>query len=316
MDRYDVVIVGGGPAGLSAALMLGRSRRSVLLVDGSEPRSPSHAAHNFFTRDGEHPLELRRIGRDQLAPYTTVRIEDREAVAAGGEDGAFRIRFADGGEVEARKVILATGIRDVLPLIEGFRDLWGRSAFTCPFCDGWEVRDKAWAVLAPSPDLAHVALLATWTSDLVVLTNGHDDLDVKTRTGLAGLGIPVRTEPIARFEGEDGRLRQVVFDTGERLARSVLLVRPEMEPRTTLALQLGCDLVEAGPIPGLIQVDAMQQTTTPGVFAAGDVTTPMHQIAIAVSTGVMAAAMINHQFVQERLAALAAVRPLASAAGE
>lgn len=310
MTTYDAVIVGGGPAGLSAALMLGRSRRSVLLLDGNEPRNgASHAAHNFFTQDGTPPRELRRIGREQLAPYTTVRIEDREAVEMTGEDGAFQVRFADGETVDTRKVILATGIRDALPPIEGLRRLWGQSAFTCPFCDGWEVRDQAWAVLAPSPDLAHVALLATWTDDLVVLTNGQEEIDAETRAGLDGLGIPVWTGPIARLQGEDGRFRHVVFASGERLERSVLLIRPELEPRTALAAQLGCALVTDGPIPGLIQVDPMQQTTVPGVFAVGDVTTPMHQIAIAVSTGQMAAAMINHQLVQDRLANLAAPVP-------
>lgn len=309
MDRYDVVIVGGGPAGLSAALMLARSRRTVLLLDGGEPRNPGHASHGFFTRDGEHPAELRRIGRLQLEQYGTVKVDDRDIVGAEGADGAFTLRLADGEAVEARKVVLATGVRDILPPIEGLPELWGGSAFTCPFCDGWEVRDQPWAVLASQPELMHVTLLATWTDDLVVLTNGLDDIDAATRQGLGDLNISVRTEPIVRLDREDGRLRRVVFAHGEHLDRSVLLVRPEIEPRTALAVQLGCELMAEGPIPGLIRVDGMQQTTVPGVLAAGDVTTSMHQISLAVSAGMTAGAAINFQLVQGRLANLAAPTP-------
>lgn len=304
MDRYDAVIVGGGPAGLSAALALGRARRNVLLLDGDEPRNaPSHASHNFFTRDGEHPLELRRLGRKQLEPYTTVRIQDREAVAAGGTDGAFWLRFVDGGEIETRKLILATGVRDILPEIEGFRRLWGTSVFTCPYCDGWEVRDQPWAVLAaPAELLAYAGMLSGWTRDLVALTNGAADIDADTERGLAGLGIAVRSETIVRLHGADGHLRRVDFGSGESLARTMLFHRPRQEPRTDLAAQLGCGLVTDGMIPGLVEVDRMEQTTVPGVYAAGDVTTPMQSIAVAVSSGSIAGAMANHQLVNDTIA--------------
>ena len=304
MDRYDVVIVGGGPAGLSAALVLGRARRNVLLLDGNEPRNgPSHASHSFFTRDGEHPLELRRVGRDELAPYTTVHIEDRVVAGAEGHDGAFRVRFADGSEMGTRKVILATGVRDILPQIEGFRRLWARSVFACPYCDGWEVRDQPWAVLAePSEALSYVALLSTWTGDLVLLTNGEDQVDTETGRGLDHLGVPVRTGPIARLEGEGTQLRRIMFESGDALERAVLLHRPRQQPRTALAEQLGCELITDGVIPGLVRVDQIQQTTVPGVFAVGDIATPMQGIALAVSSGSTAASMANHQLAQERLA--------------
>ncbi|MDQ3442134.1 MAG: NAD(P)/FAD-dependent oxidoreductase [Chloroflexota bacterium] len=305
MDRYDVVIVGGGPAGLSAALTLARARRHVLLLDGDKPRNgPSHAAHNFFTCDGEHPMELRRIGREQLSAYSTVRISAGEIVGVEGRDGAFRLRFVDGTEIEARKVILATGVRDILPKIEGVQRLLGTSMFACPYCDGWEFRDQPWAVLAAPPEaLMYAAMLTNWTRDLVLLTNCVVDLDAETAQGLDRLGVLIRTEPIARLVSDEGdHLRRIVFATGDTLERSVLFHRPRQEPRSALAEQLGCELVES-PIPGLIRVDAMQQTSVPGVFAAGDVTTPMQQIAIAVSTGSAAGAMINHHLVEEMLAA-------------
>ncbi len=303
MDAYDVVIVGGGPAGLSAALALGRARRRVLLLDGNEPRNaPTHAAHNFLTRDGEHPLELRRIGREQLAPYTTVQIQEREIVQAGGHDGSFHLTLGDGDQIGARKVILATGVRDIMPPVEGFQRLWGKSVFACPYCDGWEHRDRPWAVLAaPSDVLGYAGLLASWTRDLVALTNGEGEVDMETARGLAALGIPIRVEPIVRLHGEDGQLRRIDFAGGDPLERSVLFNRPRQEPRNDLATQLGCDLVEA-PIPGLIRVEGMQQTTVAGVFAAGDVTTPMQSIAMAVSSGSAAGAMANHQLAHEMIA--------------
>lgn len=297
MDQYDVVIVGGGPAGLSAALALGRARRNVLLLDGNEPRNArTHASHNFFSRDGEHPLELRRLGREQLAPYTTVQIQDREIVRAEGHDGEFCLRFTDGDEIGTRKVILATGVRDIMPDIEGFRQLWGSSVFACPYCDGWERRDQQWAVLAAPPEaLPYAALLASWTRDLVLLTNGFEEIDPETTRGLAAMSIPVRTEPIVRLDAEGDRLQRIVFASGESLERSVLFNRPRQERRIDLARQLGCELVVDGPTPDLIRVDAMHQTTVAGVFAAGDVTTMMQSIAVAVSSGSAAAAMANHQ---------------------
>jgi len=266
----------------------------------------SHASHSLFTRDGEDPAELRRIGREQLGSYTTVRVEDREVIGAEGQDGDFRLRFVDGGEVAARKVILATGVRDILPEIDGFRRLWGKSVIHCPFCDGWEVRDQPWAVLtAPSEALRYAAMLSTWTRDLVVLTNGDNEIGAETRRGLADLGVSPRTESISRLEAEGTRLRRVIFESGEAIERAVLLHRPRQQPRTDLANQLGCDLVPDGMIPGLIRVDQIQQTTVPGVFAVGDVTTPMQQVALAVSSGLTAGSMANHQFVNETLATYA-----------
>jgi thioredoxin reductase len=303
MDRYDVVIVGGGPAGLSAALSLGRARRRVLLLDGNEPRNGlSHAAHNFFTRDGTNPLELRGIGRAQLAPYTTVRIEDRKVVGAVSHDGDFRLRFADGSEIDTLQVILATGVQDILPGIEGYRELWGKSVFFCPYCDGWEVRDEPWAVLAvPSELMEYAALLSSWTHDLVMLTNGVEAIDPDIVQALARMGIPLRTDPIARLEREGDRLRRIVFETGDALDRTILLHRPPVEPRTALAEQLGCELIPDGRPAGLIKVDRIQETTVPGVFAAGDVAVPMAGIAMAVSSGQMAAAAANHRMIRAML---------------
>jgi thioredoxin reductase len=301
MELFDVVIIGGGPAGLSAALTLGRARQRVLVVDAGEPRNaPSHAAHGFLSRDGMDPAELRQIARDQLQPYESVIVRNGEVTQAEGSDGAFTLRIDDRDDVHARKVIIAAGVRDLLPDIEGARDLFGRSVFLCPYCDGWEVRDKRLAVLGP-PEMAEefAGLIRNWSRDLVVLLNGAE-LDAESRANLDRLGVAVRDEPIARFEGE-GSLERIVFESGDPLERDAIFLRSPEAPRSRLADALGCELEMEGHIPGLIAVDDIQQTTVPGVFAAGDVTTPMQQIWKAAATGHMAAAAAHHALVRENI---------------
>lgn len=303
MSEHDVLVVGGGPAGLGAALLLGRSRRSVLLCDGGEARNAAtHASHSFLTQDGTPPLELRAIARDQLAPYTSVTLSGSTVDGLARQNGHFVATLNDGRMASARKVVLATGVRDELPAVEGLAALWGTSAFACPYCDGWEWRDQPWAILANGDEAAQVALLfRQWSRDQILLTNGPATLCDEQREQLRALQIEVREEPIARLESEGGRLSHVVFADGERLARSVLFLRTTLRPRTELAVQLGCELTDEPPVPALIRVDAMGQTTVPGVYAAGDVTTRMQQVAMAVSTGAAAGAMINHELVHDDL---------------
>jgi thioredoxin reductase len=302
---YDAIIVGGGPAGLSAALLLGRSRRSTLICDGGEPRNAaSPAAHSFLTQDGTPPLELRRVGREQLATYASVEFADTEILDVVAADGRFEAILGDGRRVAARKVILATGVRDELPAIAGLADLWGSDVFHCPYCHGWEVRDRPLAVLpngAPPDILWHmVTLIRNWSRDAVLLTNGADGLGPEDRERLNALDVGLREEPIARLEGEDGNLKRIVFVDGSSLPRGGVFVRPGQRPRNELAVRLGCELSDDA-IPGLIRVDPVWQTTAPGVYAAGDVATPMQQIAMAVSSGAMAGAMANHALVMDDL---------------
>lgn len=302
---YDVLIAGGGPAGLSAALLLGRSRRSTLICDGGQPRNaPSPAAHNLFTRDGAPPLELLRIGREQLAPYTSVSCANTEIVDVAAVDGRFIATLGDGRRIAARKVILATGVRDELPAIDGLAELWGTDVFHCPYCHGWEVRDRPLAVLpngAPTDILWHmVTLIRNWSRDVVLLTNGVGALGPEDRERLRAMNVGLREEPIARLEHEAGSLTRIVFADGSALARGGLFVRPVVHPRNDLALRLGCE-VNDDAIPGLIRVDPIWQTTVPGVYAAGDVATPMQQVATAVSSGATAGAMANHALVMDDL---------------
>ena len=300
---YDVLIAGGGPAGLSAALLLGRSRRKVLVCDGGEPRNAaSHASHSFLTRDGMPPLELRRIAREQLAPYPSVELCATDVVETVAADGQFEVMLGDGRHVVARKLVLATGVRDELPAIDGLAELWGTSVFHCPYCDGWEVRDRPLAVYPNSADpeiLLHMAtLIRHWSRDLVLLTNGPASLNAEEREQLAAMGVVLREERITRLESDNGALARIVFADGTALRRGALFVRPEQRPRTELAVRLGCDLSDDSPFfPGLIRVDAAWQTTVPGVYAAGDVATPTQQVATAVSSGAIAGITANRALV-------------------
>lgn len=288
----DVVIVGGGPAGLSAALLLGRARRSIVLVDAGEGRNaPSEASHSFFTHDGAPPAELRRIGHEQLRPYETVTVRMDSAVGISGELGKFGVQLADGETLAAQLVILATGVRDVLPEIPGVDRYWGKGVYQCPFCDGWEHRDQPMAVLAPAADMAEdaAALYGNWTADLSVLTNGSWEPDGDVGEHLAAMAVGVITDPIERVEGDGAHANRIVFSTGRESPIAVLWIRPQQEARTSLAAEVGCELYDAGLITGLVTIEGPGQTTVPGIFAAGDIASPMHQVSLAVASGTAAA---------------------------
>ena len=288
---HDVVIIGGGPAGLSAALLLGRGRRSVVVLDTGEGRNaPSDASHSFFTRDGTPPAELRRIGQEQLRPYESVSVRPERAVAVSGEVGQFRVTLDKGACLESRTMILATGVRDILPNIPGMDRYWGKGIFQCPFCDGWEHRDQPMALLVP-PDmvLESVHLYRTWSANLTVLTNGVWEPDRELSTRLADLGVPMITDSIEQIEGNGTHANRIIFSTGREQPIGVLWIRPHQQAHTGLAAGLGCELYDAGLITGLVKVEGPGQTTIPGVFAGGDISSPMHQVSLAVASGTAAA---------------------------
>ena len=295
----DSVIIGGGPAGLSAALLLGRSRREVLVLDSGEYRNaPSHASHSFLTRDGIPPADLRRIAREQIAAYPGVRFRSGCVASVSGAAEAFVLKLDEGETIEARTLVFANGVRDELPPLEGLPAIWGRSAFHCPYCDGWENRDRALAFYAPgesAPMLAmHLGpLLRNLTADLVMLTNGPSALGDPERRRLADLGVAIDERPIARLVSQDGQLQAIAMADGTSLERDALFIAPAPRPNSVLAASLGCELTTEPPIPGLLRVDMMGQTTVPGVYAAGDIITPLSQIAMAVATGATAGAAAN-----------------------
>ena len=294
----DVVIIGGGPAGLSAALVLGRSRRRVLVLDAGNPRNaPSPAAHSLFTRDGDSPRELLRIAREQLRPYD-VEMRTVEVTDVLREEGGFAVVLADGSRVAARRVLLSTGVVDRLPEIEGMRELWGTSVLHCPYCHGWEVRNEPVAVYANGESALELAPLALcWSRDVVLCTGGPAEFPTEERERLERNGIVVREERVIRLEGKDGHLERIVFENGTTLPRSALFLRTFPRQHSDLAEKLGCDFTSFG----LVQVDAQGKTSVPGVYAAGDLALRVHQVVVAAADGSIAGMAINHDLLTEEL---------------
>ena len=294
---FDVVVVGGGPAGLSAALMLGRCRRRVLVLDLGKPRNRrSHALHGYLTRDGIAPAQFTEIGRAELEPYG---IEQRAIGVTGAvlEDDHYRVSLADGTEERARYLLIATGVIDDLPAIPGFDDCYGRSIFHCPYCDGWERRDRALAAFGRGADVAGLALgLTTWSADVVVCTHGAK-LARATRERLDRNGVRVRTEPIARVEHADGAMTQLVFASGDPLTRDALFFSTDQHPQSSLAIALGCALNRRGTV----RTGSLCDTNVPRLFVAGDASRDAQFVVVAAAEGVKAACAINKALQLEEL---------------
>jgi thioredoxin reductase len=289
---WDTIIVGGGPAGLSAALALGRCRRHVFLADAGQPRNRASAhMHAFLTRDGIAPREFLRLGREQLGQYGTVRLKEGEVVGAERDGAGFAIALADGTRERGRTLLLATGVVDHVPPIAGIEPLYGRSVHHCPYCDGWEWRDHPLAVYgrgdAKGAGLA--LMMRQWSNDVVLLTDGPAAVSEDERTRLSAHGVRVVEDAIARLEGADGRLQRVVFGDGRTLARSALFFNTGQHQRSPLAEALGCSFDELGGV----QAEDHGATGVAGVYVAGDASRDVQLVAVAAAEGLMAAVAIN-----------------------
>jgi thioredoxin reductase len=292
--HYDVLIAGGGPAGLSAALALGRARKRVLLCDVAGTRRNLAAVHlhNFVTRDGVTPEEFRRVGREQLAAYPNVKVRDVRIESISGSRGDFGVQLAD-GMVRARRIILATGMVDTKLPIPGFEELWGQSIFQCPYCHGWEVREQRWAYLASSIEhLPFAFQLRAWTRDVVVFVS---ELPAEQRARLEAAGVTVETAPVTRLIARGGKLEAIELANGKRIERDVLFAHPPQR-QFELVSKLGLALDEEG----FVKVDAMtRETSIPGIYAAGDLTTRLQAAIIAAGQGMQAAAVLNFELTTE-----------------
>lgn len=292
---FDAIIIGGGFSGLSAALALVRARMRVLVIDAGEPcnaRVPH--AHNLLTHDGVPPHLIRAKARADVAKYPTVHWHDGHAEQASGGDGAFVVRTDDGRAHHGRKLLLALGVRDRLPEIPGLAECWGISAAACPFCHAYEVADAPIVMLGNGPEVgAHVPLFRQWSRDLRLLTNGPATITPEQRTRLDELAITVDETTVSHVEHEHGDIHALHFIDGRRLALSALFLRPTSVAPLAFAEALGCTVLPTG----LLQVDPMQRTTVPGVFASGDCATPMRSLSAAIAGGTMAGAAIVHALV-------------------
>lgn len=291
---WECAIVGGGAAGLSAALVLGRARRRVVVLDaGEQSNLPAHGVGGLLGHDGLPPAALYARGREELAAYPTVRVRDaRVATGARTADG-FSLALADGGTVTADRVLLAVGMRYAAPDLPGLAEHWGGAAFHCPYCHGWEARDGRLAVVG-APAAAHRALLLRgWSADVVLLSDGPAELAEADRSALAAAGIPVDERRVVGVRSAGGVLAAVRFADGGELERDGLLVHAPLHQRTALATELGAALTDTGAV----DTDAFGQTTVPRLWAAGDVATAMPQVATAIAEGSRAAAFINADLV-------------------
>ncbi len=295
-QHFDVVVVGGGPAGLSAALVLGRIQRRVLVLDTESPANAiSNAMHGFLSRDGTPPAEVRRAAREQLRPYGTVEYGRLAARAARRPPaGGFEVDLEDGTEVAARRLLLAHGMRYGLPDLDGVAALWGRHVFHCPYCHGWEVRDRAIAVYGGGDRAVHQALLLVSLSDDVILLTDGADLPAEQRERLAAAGVELVDGRVERIDDDGGGLR-VAFTGRAPLARHALFIQPELALASDLAVSLGAGLTEVGSV----ETDAAGQTSVRGLYAAGDAGSTVQSVAVAAGSGARAAYAINAELAME-----------------
>jgi thioredoxin reductase len=290
---FDVVIVGGGPAGLSAALALGRARKRVLLCDAGLRRNAAAThIHNFVTRDGTPPDDFRHAARQDLARYSNVELRDVGVVGVSGARGEFQVELGS-GTVPARRVLLCAGMIDDMLPIEGYAELWGQSIFQCPYCHGWEVQDRAWGYLARFDPHGHFLLFAqqlrAWTRKLVLFTNGTHVLPDGARQTLEAAGIELETNSVTRLIARDGRLVSVALEDGRTVPCEALFSHPPQR-QIDLVRDLDLELDD----DGYVKVDPVKrETSIPGIYAAGDLATRMQGAILAAASGTQAAVVLN-----------------------
>jgi thioredoxin reductase len=290
----DCAIIGGGPAGLNAALVLGRARRKVLLFDDNKPRNAvTQHSHGFITRDGVHPAEFRAIGQQEIAKYPSVEIHSTRIEAVIKQGTTFELVADSGEKFEARNIILATGVQETLPAVEGIYDYYGKSLFNCPYCDGWELRDKPLVIIAENEmGASHLPkVLYNWSHDLVVCTNGHQVLNEEQKLFLDKYGIGVIEEKIVALAGRAGQLERIVFENHPDIERVGGFVGIQWKQATTIGQDLGCETNALGGIA----TDELGRTNIKGVYAAGDTVTNIMQaqLIMAAASGSKAAVGVN-----------------------
>jgi len=294
-NMWDCVIIGGGAAGLSAGLVLGRARRRTLLVDaGEQSNLAAHGIGGLLGHDGRPPAELYAAGRRELASYPSVEYRTAEVIGGACVGQVFELMSADGRRERTRRILLATGMEYRPPPVPGLARLWGASVFHCPFCHGWEVRDQPLAVLARGETAVHASLLLRgWSDDIVLLTDGPAHISEEEYARLAAAGVAVDERPVTEIVSSHGELAAIAFSDSGRLERRGLMVATTLYQRSSLAEQLGVELAEPTPVTAeRISVDALCRTSAPGVFAAGDLGAETPQVAAVIASGSLAAAAV------------------------
>lgn len=295
--NFDVIIIGGSYAGLSAAMSLGRALRNVLVIDAGQPcnRQTPHS-HNFITQDGQAPAAIAQLAREQVEHYPTIQFYNGLAVAGERLENGFVIATENGDRFAAKKLLFATGIRDVLPEIGGFAESWGISVIHCPYCHGYEVRNEPTVILGNGEyGFEFGKMISNWTGDLTLLTNGASTLKSEDAELLQKRGIRVIETEVDRFEHENGTVRKIFLRDGTGLSVKALYAKPEFVQHCDIPEGLGCELTEHG----YIRVSETGRTTVDGVYACGDNSNAIRAVSMAVASGTMAGATINRELTGE-----------------
>jgi len=279
--------------------MLGRCRRRVLVCDAGASRNRwSHAVHGYLTRDGTPPADLLRLAREELRAYDTVELRSAEVVDAARDAEGFDLRCADGSRLRSRKLLLATGVVDELPPIEGLEQLYGRSVHHCPYCDGWEWRDQPIAIYGGGESGAGLAMgLTVWSRDLILCTNGPAELSAEMQERLEWYDIPVLEGRVRRLEGSDGRLDRIVFENGEAVARRALFFATAQRQASDLPARLGCVFTAEGAV----NTGKCEATNVPGLYVCGDASREAQFVAVAAAEGAEAGMAINRALLEAEL---------------
>lgn len=300
--RADVAVIGAGAAGLSAALVLGRARRSVIAFDdGTQRNTVAERMHGFIAHDGLKPAEFLRMGRAELQRYSGVSLVAARVASVHRDGGGFQIDVAGGSRYSARRVLLATGLTDVLPAIDGLDQFWGRSVFVCPYCDGWEVRDRRLLICGDVSAVVGLAQELYQWSPRIVVANAPPSPAPQEAAWIAASGIRVTPQAVRSVSGSNGELVSARLEGGETVDCDAVFLAARLHQHSGVAVDLGCELTPDDHI----KIDERNRTSISGVYAAGDATTKHHQVVIAAASGVAAAIHVNDDLTCEDAAALA-----------
>lgn len=297
-NDFEVIIIGGSYAGLAAAMALGRALRSVLVIDSGKPcnRQTPHS-HNFLTQDGETPTAISGKAKAQVLKYPTVTFIDAKATRGNKLNDTFEIIIDSGDVFTGQKVLFATGVKDIMPNIEGIAECWGISVIHCPYCHGYEVKGIKTAVLANGDAAYHYfMLISQWTKDLTVFTNGKSTLTNEQLTKIRAHNIDLIENEVVLVQHTNGHMESITLKNGDVYPFTVMYYRSDFVQQSNIMQNFGCQINDQG----FVVIDEMQKTTITGIYAAGDCTTPMRSVAGAVAGGTKAGAIINNDMVAER----------------
>ena len=292
-EIQDCIIIGGGPAGLNAAVVLGRCRRKVMLFDTAEQRNRlSQGMHNYLTRDDILPPGFIQLSHQEIHKYGVKLVHKKIVSARKNSDGIFEAKDTEGTVYHAKKLLVATGVRDNLPSIEGINDFYGKSIFHCPYCDGWEVRDKKIGIYAKTKDGAELALaLKGWTDHVTLYTDGGNKIKPLEKQLLDANNIPVVKDRISKLTGENGILENIVLKNGDQRACDAMFFVNGFTQQCDLAEAFGCEVNKKG----VVVTNRAQQTNITGLYVAGDASRDMHFVVVAAAEGAKAGVNINKE---------------------